>query len=108
MKRIACTYQMTERSAVFECQDVNQYREDGLQMALYGRMTVGGRPAEAADIREALRADPDLKAQAFGGMYLCWSTTSAAEACACSRIFSTRPWPPTTPRWGTGSTWIRR
>ena len=70
MKRIACTYQMTERSAVFECQDVNQYREDGLQMALYGRMTVGGRPAEAADIREALRADPDLKAQAFGGMYL--------------------------------------
>lgn len=70
MKRIACTYHMTDRSAVFECQGVTQYNQDGLLMALYGPMTVEGRQAGFQDIRQALQADPDLKTQTFGGMYL--------------------------------------
>lgn len=70
MKRIACTYHMADRTAAFECQGVAEYHQDGLHMALYGRLMIGDKAGDFAAIHQALREDPDLKTQNFGGMYL--------------------------------------
>ena len=39
-------------------------------MALYGRLMIGDKAGDFAAIHQALREDPDLKTQNFGGMYL--------------------------------------